>query len=190
MNKTFFVSALSSFLIILTLALPVSVYAGTGAWNYVNETNATYTSKSGPYTNVTTTGYPRTNMHAYKSTNRTYNGPVNSMRWKCNMSTSTNYNYHHYIAIPSNTGVLDGIYRYYAYNTVSAENFWVYINQEIYADQFVYIGWTQGKGGSISCHVDTNNIQYFSDSPREFWIDHMIFWPNLSVTPPNSTFGW
>lgn len=190
MNKTFFFSMLVSFLATLTLVLPLSASAGgTGTWNYVNETDTTYTSKSGPYTNVTTTGYPPANMHAHKSTDRTFNGPVNSMVWKCNWSTSTNYNYHHYIAIPYNTGVLDGVYRYYAYNTVGAENFWVYINQENYANQFVYIGWTQGTGGSTSCHVDTNNIQYFGTNPREFWVDHMIFWPNLT-TKPTGTFGW
>ena len=184
MKKSWIVSAVVSYLLILTLGLPISAHAVTGAWNYVNETNATYTSKSGPYTNVTSTGYPSTNMHAYKSTNRTYNGPVNTMRWKCNMSTTTNYNYHLYIAIPYNLGVLDGIYQYYANNTVSAENFSILVNQEAYAKQFVYLGWTQGKGGSTSCYVDTNNIQYYSDQAREFWIDHMVFWPNLANTAP------
>lgn len=182
------VPALISFLIILTLGLPISGYAATGAWNYVNETNATYTSKSGPYTNVTTTGYPSTNMHAYKSTSREYGQPVNSMRWKCNMSTTTNYNYHLYIAIPFNTGTLDGTYRYYARNTVSAENFYYYLNQENYANVFVYLGWTQGTGGSTNCYVETNNIKYDGDvGIREFWIDHMVFWPNLSTTHPVKT---
>lgn len=184
MNRTSIVSALVSFFTVLTLGLPLSANAATGAWNYVNETDATYTSKSGPYTNVTTTGYPSTNKHAYKSTNRTYNGPINTMRWKCNMSTSTNYNYHLYIAIPYNTGVLDGIYEYKAYNTVSAENFAVYVNQEFYANQFVYLGWTQGKGGPTSCYIKTDNIQFFSDQPREFWIDHMVFWQNKQTTAP------
>lgn len=191
MNKTIFVSALASFLIVLVLALPISAQAGAGAWNYVDETNATYTSKSGPYTNITTTGYPPSNMHAYKSTNRTFNGPNNTMKWMCNTSTSTNYNYHTYIAIPYNTGTLDGKYNYTAVNTVGAENFTIPINQELYANQFVYIGWTQGKGGSASCYVTTDNIELLSPGiAREFWVDHMIFWPNLSTTPPNYTFGW
>jgi hypothetical protein len=187
MNKTFFVSALTSFLIILVLGLPITTHAATGAYNFVNETNTTYNSHTGTYTNVTTTGYPSSNKHAYKAMagNRT-----NTWTWKCNFSTSTNYNYHLWIAIPYSTGILDGTYAYSAFNTVPAENFTININQENYANQWVYMGWTQGKGGSTSCRVQTNNFDQFSDFNREFWIDHMKFWPNLISTPPSYTHGW
>lgn len=191
MNKTFLFSMLASFIAILTLAFPISSYAVTGAYNYVNETSTTYTSRSGPYTDVTTTGYPSSNKHAYKSTDRTFNGPDNTMRWKCNSSTSTNYNWHIYIAVPYNTGTLDGGYNYTAVNTVSAENFTTPINQENYANQWVYIGWTQGTGGSTNCRVDTDNIELYGGGvAREFWVDHMKYWPNQSSTPPAATHQW
>lgn len=168
--------------------MPISTFAATGTYNYVNETNTTYTSRTGPYNNITTTGYPSTNMHAYQSTS--LGGDVNTMRWKCNSSTTTNYNYHIWIAIPYNTGMTDGGYNYYAYNTVPAENFMTPINQEAYANKWVYIGWTQGKGGKSSCYVDTNNTELYSDFNREFWVDHMKYWPNQSTTPPSYTHGW
>jgi hypothetical protein len=188
MNKTFLLSALVSFVTILTLALPRSTFAVTGAYNYINETNTTYAVPGGTYTGVTTTGYPSTNKHAYQAMSR--GDIINTMRWKCNSSTTTNYNYHIWIAIPSNTGKLDGGYKYYAYNTVVAENFWTPINQENYVDKWVYIGWTQGKGGKSACYVETDNVQLYSDFPREFWVDHMKYWPNQSTTPPSYDHGW
>jgi hypothetical protein len=193
MNKTYFLSMLASFIMVLMLALPVSSYAVTGAYNYVNETSTTYTSRSGPYTNVTTTGYPSTNKHAYKSTQRDFGGPNNTMRWKCKTSYTTEYNFHIYIAIPENYDVLDGVYAYDAYNTNPSENFDppVNVNQENYVDQWVYIGWTRGKGGSTNCYVYTDNIElYGGGSTREFWVDHMKYWPNSSTTPPAYTHEW
>ena len=131
MNKTFFASALASFLMVLALGLPVTTHATIGAYNYVNERTATWNTHTGTYTDVTTTGYPSSNKHAYKAM---AGNNTNTWTWKCNSATSTNYNYHLWVAIPYNTGILDGTYWYDAVNTYAPENFGLYINQEAYAN--------------------------------------------------------
>lgn len=191
MNRTFLLSGIISFVVVLTAMLPGISYATTGTYKYVNEKDSTYTSRSGSYTSVTTTGYPSSSKHAYQSTERTFTGPNNTMRWKCRTSYATEYNFHTYIAIPYNLGVLDGGYNYTAVNTNPSENFTTPINQENYTNDWVYIGWTKGKGGSTGCYVDTDNKELYGGGlDREFWVDHMKYWPNTSPTPPAYTHGW
>jgi len=187
MNKTFMLSALTGFVLVLALGLPMTAQAVTGAYNYIDERVATWNVHTGTYTNVTTTGYPPSNPHAYKAMSGNY---TNKWTWMCNSATPKNYNYHLWIAIPLNAGVLDGTYHYYAYNTFTGENFPININQEAYANQWVYIGWTKGTGGSLTCGVQTTNYDKYDDFPREFWIDHMEYWPNLSSIPPAGTHKW
>lgn len=185
MNKTFLVSALVSFLTILTLTLPGSAHAVINAYNLVNETNKTYTTRTGTYTDITTTGY---GGHAYQSMSRAAGGPVDTMKWKCSTSTPTNYYYHVWVAVPLNYGVYDGTYKYRVTNT--AETFPINLNQEAFANQWVYLGFANGTGGPDNCFVTVANIDLSSSNPREFWVDHIEYYPSSSVRAPQGTYGW
>ena len=187
MNKTFLLSALTGFVLVLVLGLPLTAQATAGTYNYIDERVATWNVHTGAYTNVTTTGYPRNNMHAYQAMS---GNKTNTWKWKCNSSTAKKYYYHLWVAVPYNTGVLDGIYLYDAVNTDEGFEDPIPVNQEAYANQWVWIGSVLGTGGSLACYVTTNNDAQRTDFSREFWIDHLEYWPSSSVIPPAKTHKW
>lgn len=190
MNKTFFLSLAIGFVIAVTFGLPLTANAGAGMYNLINETDATYAVAFGPYANITTTGY---GGHAYRATSSTDITYYATMLWKCKDAFTTEKYWHTYVAIPLNAGVLDGTYTYLVNNTNNSEDFYIPVNQELFANKWVYLGWSKGLGGINNynnCSVSTNAYTGVGTPQREFWADHMKYWPNSSSTPPSYTHGW
>jgi hypothetical protein len=186
MKKTFFLSFSITLMLVLLLGITPPVGAALNAMNLVSETNTTYTVKYGTYI-PKTIGY---GGNSYQSLNK--NGSLSNVVifWKCKESYSVNYNWHDYVAIPSNTGLIDGIYTYAATNTVTSENFSIPVNQENFVDQWAYLGWTRGTGGSYSCMVSVGNNNSAATGTQEFWMDAMKYYPSSSTTPPVYTHGF
>ncbi len=140
------------------------------------------------FSNVTTTGY---GGHSYRINSEPTVANMEAVVWKCTDAFSVEYIWHTYIAVPYNTqSPIDGSYWYHVDNTNNAEDFDISVNQENFGNQWVYLGWSKGKGGNndtSKCYVGTNNR---APSGYEFWVDHMKYWPKTNTTPPNYTHGW
>lgn len=180
MNRVFLITFSLMFLTTILVGQTTPVQAHLNAMHVVSETDTTYTARSGTSWTSTTLGY---NSNSYW-VNRVTTSPGNHiMIWYCSESWGVNYKFHHYIAIPSNAGTLDGIFSYTAINTDSSENFSISVNQENFSDEWAYLGWTQGKGGKPNCRVWADNYQNIASS-RQFWVDAMKFYPSTSSAPP------
>jgi len=182
MKKTFFLSFSITLMLVLLLGITPPVRAALNAMNLVSETNTTYTLKTGTYTTRTDTGYGGS---SYQTFNKYLPGDSYAgMTWYCKESYSVNYNWHLYIAIPYNLGYIDGTYSYGAINTDASQNFSISVNQENFANEWAYLGWTRGKGGKPGCSVTTTNSNPAGTGRREFWVDAMKYYPSSSSTPP------
>ena len=179
MNKLFLASFCLVFLLVIALGQTVPVQAHLNAMHVVSETNTTYTARSGTSWTSTTLGY---NSNSYWVSSVTSSPGNHIMIWYCSESWGGNYKFHHYIAIPSNAGQIDGIFTYTAINTEPSENFSIAVNQENFGNEWAYLGWTLGKGGKPNCRVWADN--YYSGATRQFWADAMKFYPSTSSTPP------
>ena len=187
MNKLSLIAFGLMFVLIMALGQTSTVQAHLNYMHLVTEyNNPNYTSRSGTGWTLTNIGYSGNSYWA----NSTTSSPGNRiMIWYCNESWGVSYKWHHYIAIPSNAGTLDGIFSYTANNTDPWENFTIQVNQENFANEWAYLGWTQGKGGKPDCRVWAGN--YYSGATRQFWVDAMKYYPSTSTTPPvqRHTFG-
>jgi hypothetical protein len=190
MNKTFFLSLIIGFMVAITLGLPLNANAGAGIYNLIDETDTTYAVAFGSYSDITNTGY---GGHSYRSSNSTDINYYSTMLWKCKDAFSVEKYWHTYVAVPFNTGITDGTYTYYVNNTNNSEDFYMPLNQELFANKWVYLGWSKGTGGINNynnCSVSTNALNAIGTPQRQFWADHMKYWPNSSATAPALTHGW
>lgn len=196
MSKKFFISALTSFILILMIGLPTEAYAIVGQYNVIDE-RSSYASKyssspSYPYTDVSGIGFGGNAYRAYASIRPTV---YNTATWRCKTSYPADYRFHTYMAVPGQSGTIDGYFRYTVHNTNITEDFQIWLNQENHYNKWVYLGWSLGKGGindTGKCYVSTNSDDYYNNSgtSREFWVDHMKYYPSGSNTPPAYTHGW
>lgn len=180
MKKIFFISFSISLIAVLMLGTTSSARAVFNAMNLVSETNTTYTSKTGTY-NTKTIGY---GSNSYQTTNKNGSPASVLIVWYCKESYAVNRLWHLYVAIPSNTGLIDGIYSYTGKNTDLTQNFVISVNQENFANEWAYLGYTKGKGGKPDCYVITGNDNSAATGTQEFWMDAMKYYPSDSATPP------
>src|SRR5687768_3782760 len=147
MNKAFLLSFSITLTFVLLLSMTLPVYAALNIMNLVSETNTTYTTRSGSPWQTRAEGFQG---NSYQSFNRYLpSHPLLSMAWYCKETYSANYYWHLYVAIPYNTGYTDGRYNYSAYNKKvdgTTYNFSIPVNQEHFANEWAYLGWTLGKG--------------------------------------------
>ena len=191
MKKTFFAALVLSFLAVVAVGYPYSVKAGSGMYNLVDEHSSHAVVTNGANS---TYGYGSGTYRSYKSSNCVGTGcPTSEIVWKCIDSFGSEFHWHTYVAIPGQYGTLDGSYIYRVDNTNNTEDFNISVNQENFYNQWVYLGWSLGTGGvdDVSkCYVATGNTNGAGTPTREFWMDHMKYWPNNSSTPPAYTHGW
>lgn len=188
MKRTFTLSFGITLILVLLLGITPPVRAALNAMNLVSETNSTYTLRTGTAWQSRTEGFDGSSTYnSYQSFNKYLSGDaLVGMTWYCKEGYSVNYYWHLYIAIPYNTGYTDGIYTYAAYNK-KADNttygFSIPVNQENFANEWAYLGWTLGKGGSSNCYVVTTNSNS-AGTRQEFWVDAMKYYPKSNSTPP------
>lgn len=189
MKRNFLVLFFLTLVLVLSAGLTLPVHAGANMYNPVSETDTTYTVNN-------SNGIPMyfgVDTNSYKSHNTTDQNWTWNFMWKCKDSFSSEYKWHTYIAIPRNSGTLDGQYTYYVNNTNDTQDFPMPLNQENFANKWVYLGWSQGYGGvndSSSCAVNVDNLNSVGTPLREWWLDAMQYYPSTSTTPPQYTFSF
>jgi hypothetical protein len=174
MKKRIFSAILATLMSIIVITAVLASQLGTTS--VVTDESSNFVVTSGPIPYQTSIGRSG-GAHKYLL-NAPPDYEYRSAKWRSYGSTTINTYYKWYVWIPLNGGYYDAGVRYYVRNT--QDSFYVTVNQENWANVWVYLGEAWGNGDPTYSYTQLNNncaSGYACDLQHDVWWDDAKYYP-------------